>query len=58
MNPKYKGKNLLKIKNMVSNDISSVVTIYRYKNMQYISLYFSVTKKNPKVKRKSKIGHL
>jgi hypothetical protein len=43
---------------MVSNDISSVVTIYRYKNMQYISLYFSVTKKIQKVKRKSKIGHL
>jgi hypothetical protein len=58
MNPKYKGKNWLKIKNMVSNDISSVVTIYRYKNMQYISLYFSVTKKIQKVKRKSKIGHL
>ena len=26
--------------------------------MQYISLYFSVTKKIQKVKRKSKIGHL
>jgi hypothetical protein len=43
---------------MVSNDISSVVTIYRYKKMQYILLYFSVTKKFQKVKRKSKIGHL
>ena len=42
---------------MVSNGISSVVSIYRNKKMHNNILYFSVTFFFPKVKREMKFGH-